>query len=242
MATRIKIVLEGDRACFTRPEFKVERMSYPVPPPGALEGLLKSIYWKPSMRYVIDKIVVFNQIRYTNVRCNEIKSKLSMSRIKSQMKKNTADYYIDRTENYIQRATRMLRDVKYGIEFHIELTGLRSEKEEGINSLQKHYHILKRRLEKGQYFRPPCLGMASYMVKQIECVNEFDMGQVAPENMDNIDLGFMLYRINFKNGGRPIDDNWDAPVYSEACTAQYYHPRMVNGVIDVEKYRRDVVC
>ena len=62
-----KIMVEGDYACFTRPELKVERVSYDVPTPGALEGMLKSIYWKPAIRYVIDKIVVFNPIDFVNI-------------------------------------------------------------------------------------------------------------------------------------------------------------------------------
>ena len=63
-----KIIIEGDYACFTRPEMKVERVSYDVPPPGAIEGILKSIYWKPAIRYVIDKIIIFNPIEFMNVR------------------------------------------------------------------------------------------------------------------------------------------------------------------------------
>ena len=55
-----RIIVEGDYACFTRPEMKVERVSYDVPTPGALEGMLKSVYWKPAIRYVIDKIIAFS--------------------------------------------------------------------------------------------------------------------------------------------------------------------------------------
>lgn len=68
MSYGFKILVEGDYACFTRSEFKVERVSYDVPTPGALEGILKSIYWKPAIRYVIDEIVVFNPIDFANIR------------------------------------------------------------------------------------------------------------------------------------------------------------------------------
>ena len=81
----IRVIIKGDRACFTRPEMKAERVSYDVPTPGALEGILKSIYWKPAMRYVIDKIVVFNPIRFETFTRNEVKSKIQMSKIKNQM-------------------------------------------------------------------------------------------------------------------------------------------------------------
>ncbi len=64
----IKVIVSGPRACFTRPEMKAERVSYDVPTPGALEGLLKSVYWKPAMRYEIDKIVVFHPIVFTTLK------------------------------------------------------------------------------------------------------------------------------------------------------------------------------
>ena len=73
MSRGFKIIAEGDYALFTRPEMKLERVSYDVPPPGALEGMLKSIYWKPAIRYRVDKIVVFHAINFTNIRRNEVK-------------------------------------------------------------------------------------------------------------------------------------------------------------------------
>lgn len=74
MSYGFKVLVEGDYACFTRPELKVERVSYDVPTPGALEGMLKSVYWKPAVRYVIDKIIVFHPIDFINIRRNEVKS------------------------------------------------------------------------------------------------------------------------------------------------------------------------
>ena len=85
MSYGFKIIAEGDYACFTRPELKVERVSYDVPPPGALEGMLKSVYWKPAIRYVIDRIVVFHPIDFINIRRNEVKDKVLYSAVKSRM-------------------------------------------------------------------------------------------------------------------------------------------------------------
>ena len=68
MSYGFKIMVEGEYACYTRPELKVERVSYDVPTPGALEGMLKSIYWKPAIRYEIDKIIVFQKIDFANIR------------------------------------------------------------------------------------------------------------------------------------------------------------------------------
>ncbi|MCI7499259.1 MAG: type I-C CRISPR-associated protein Cas5c, partial [Oscillospiraceae bacterium] len=75
MGYGFKIIAEGDYACFTRPEQKIERVSYDVPTPGALEGMIKCIYWKPAIRYVIDRIIVFNPIEFENIRRNEVKEK-----------------------------------------------------------------------------------------------------------------------------------------------------------------------
>ena len=144
MSYGFKIMVEGDYACFTRPEFKVERVSYDVPTPGALEGMLKSIYWKPAIRYVIDKIIVFQPIEFANVRRNEVKNKVLYSDIKKQMTGKGGDPCIYTSENRSQRASMLLKNVKYGVEFHFEMTGLRSEEDD---TESKHFNILKRRLE-----------------------------------------------------------------------------------------------
>lgn len=160
MSYGFKILVEGDYACFTRPELKVERVSYDVPTPGALEGLLKSVYWKPAIRYVIDRIVVFQNIDFVNVRRNEVKDKVLLSAVKSQMNGKGGDPCIYASESRSQRASMILKNVKYGIEFHFELTGLKSDDEpDGEN---KHYNIIKRRLEKGSGFGRPVWGAVNF--------------------------------------------------------------------------------
>ncbi len=130
MSYGFKVLIEGDYACFTRPEMKVERVSYEVPPPGSLEGLLKSVYWKPALRYIIDKIIVFNPIDFINIRRNEVKDKVLFSAMKGQMNETGSDPCIYTTESRSQRASMILKNVKYGVEFHFELTGLKNESEE----------------------------------------------------------------------------------------------------------------
>ena len=147
MSRGFKILVEGDYACYSRPELKVERVSYDVPTPGALEGMLKSVYWKPAIRYVIDRIVVFQPIEFANIRRNEVKDKVLLSAVKKQMKGKEADPCIYTSEKRNQRAAMVLKNVKYGVEFHFELTGLKSDNED--EGEKKHYNIIKRRLEKG---------------------------------------------------------------------------------------------
>lgn len=242
MSYGFKIIVEGDYACFTRPELKVERVSYDVPTPGALEGMLKSIYWKPAIRYVIDKIVVFNPINFTNLRRNEVKDKVLFSKVKGQMNGTGGDPVIYADATRTQRAAMVLKNVKYGIEFHFELTNIRSENEE--NSEIKHFNIIKRRLEKGQFYRVPCLGCSEFPVKKIELVDEFNEELICEElkNSGNVDLGYMSYRVEFEDGGIPINNDWDNPKFSDRAKALYYRPSMVNGVIDVNKYKGVTKC
>ena len=242
MSYGFKVIVEGDYACFTRQELKVERVSYDVPPPGALEGMLKSVYWKPAIRYVIDKIIVFHPIDFASIRRNEVKEKVLYSAVKSQMEGKGGDPCIYTSESRSQRASMVLKNVKYGIEFHFELTGLKSQNEE--DGENKHYNILKRRLEKGQHFRTPCLGCSEFPVKRMELVEDFDEGMISREilEMGDVDLGYMCYRVEFADGGKPLNDDWNNPRFSDKADTIYYRPHMVNGVIDVRKYREELKC
>lgn len=126
MGYGFKILVEGEYALFTRPEFKVERVSYDVPTVSAMEGLIKSIYWKPAIRIVIDKIVVFHPIRFINIRRNEVSQKVPLATVKKQMN-GTGTVEVLTSQIRSQRASMLLRDVKYGVEFHFEMTGLQSQ-------------------------------------------------------------------------------------------------------------------
>lgn len=242
MSYGFKIMVEGDYACFTRPEMKVERVSYDVPPPGALEGMLKSIYWKPALCYVIDKIIVFNPIDFINIRRNEVKDKVSFSAVKSQMNGKGGDPCIYTSEERDQRAAMILKNVRYGVEFHFELTGLKNDDE--ADGEKKHYNIIKRRLEKGQCFRTPCLGCSEFPVRSIKLVDDFDLNQISSsiQDLGDVDLGFMSYRVCFLDKGIPLNDDWDNPKFSDKASTQYYRPHMIGGVIDVAKYREVMKC
>lgn len=226
------IIVEGDYALFSRPEMKVERVSYDVPTVSALEGLVKSIYWKPSIKIIIDKIIVFNPIKFTNIRRNELKSKVT------PRTDGTAERYA--SEERTQRAGMILKNVKYGVSFHIELTGLKSDHED--ECIEKHYNIMLRRLKKGQCFRQPCLGCREFSVKRLELVEEFDLTEVDESLKGDIDLGYMLYGLKFEDGGKPVNNDWDFPKFSDKADPMYYRPHIIDGVIDVAKYREGVIC
>ena len=242
MSYGFKVVIEGDYACFTRPEMKVERVSYDVPTPGALEGLLKSIYWKPSIQYRIDTIQIFKPIKFANIRRNEVKEKVKHSKVKAQMQGKEADPCIYTAESRSQRASMVLKDVKYGVAFHFELTGKKSEEE--TDAENKHYNIIKRRLEKGQFFRTPCLGCSEFPAKRVYLVDTFDNIEMDADlkQSGDIDFGFMSYRVDFKDKGEPINGDWDHPIFSDKADTVYYRPHMVNGIIDVQKYTEGLKC
>lgn len=240
----MKIIVSGDYACFTRSEMKVERVSYDVPTISALEGILKSIYWKPSFRYVIKKIVVFNPIKFINIRTNEVSDKLSgiTAKVKS---KNYSELCLYPGECRSQRSSLVLKDVRYGVEFDIKLTGICNEREreecgnDANKSLGKHYDILQRRLVKGQCYKMPCLGFASYRA-DVELVDDFDLSTVDNSFKGrDIDLGYMLYRICFKDKGL-CKGKWSRESFSDEAYGTYYRPHMIDGVIDVCKYVEEV--
>ena len=239
-----KVIIEGERACFTRPEFKVERVSYDVPTPSALEGLLKSIYWKPAIRYHIDKIVVYNPISFTSVRRNEVKEKVSFPGVRAKMKDPDKDVSIYACDNSMrsQRSATILKNVRYGVEFHFELTGLKSDAES--DGEKKHYNIIKRRLEKGQTFRTPCLGCSEFPVKSIKLVDEFDEGEISQDikDMGDVDLGYMLHHLEFEDKGVPVNGSWDSPIFSDKAEAVYYRPHLIAGIIDVNRYEEESRC
>ena len=242
MSRGFRIMTEGDYALFTRPEMKVERVSYDVPTPGALEGMLKSIYWKPAIRYEIDRIIVFNPINFTGVRRNEVKEKASLQSMKGQMTDTGKDPVIYTSENRTQRASMLLKNVCYGIEFHFEMTGLKSTHDD--EDEKKHYNIIKRRLEKGQCFRTPCFGCAEFPVRKIRLVEDFDLSRISPEitAMGDVDLGFMSYKVEFLDKGIPVNNDWNHPVFSDRASTVYYRPHMINGIIDVRQYKEMMKC
>lgn len=117
----IKMEVWGEYACFTRPEMKVERVSYDVPTPSAARGMVESVYYHPGLKWHVDKIYVCKPIRFTNILRNEVASKISASNVLTEANSKKRSY-IDRNADIQQRATTMLRDVHYVIEAHFEMT------------------------------------------------------------------------------------------------------------------------
>lgn len=210
MAYGIKLKVWGDYACFSRPEMKVERVSYDIITPSAARGILEAIYWKPAIRWVIDKITVINPIKFENIRRNELLGKMSVSAVKKAYLGNKEVQLYQSTDDIVQRASLVLKDVCYYIEAHFELTDKVGE----TDTEEKHYNIALRRARKGQCFHRPYFGCREFPV-QFEFVEEETMTSCY-ENREK-DLGFMLWDIDFNNDTSPL----------------FYRPIMIDGVVDV---------
>lgn len=207
MSYGIKLRVWGDYALFTRPEMKVERVSYDVMTPSAARGILEAIYWKPAIRWVIDRIHVLKPIRFENIRRNEVAKRISVN--KKDMEGNRpVCIFVDDPKTRQQRASMVLRDVEYVIEAHFELTS-KDDNNEG-----KHMDMFKRRAKKGQCFHRPYFGCREFPVNFEWCDDVLE----SPLSGER-DLGFMLHDIDFAND----------------MTPRFFRAIMRNGIINCQK-------
>jgi CRISPR-associated protein Cas5d len=211
MSYGVRLRVNGSFACFSRPEMKVERVSYDVITPSAARGILEAIYWKPAIRWVVTRIHVLNPIRFTSIRRNEVGAKASMATIRSAMNTgSTKGLALVVDQNRQQRASTVLADVDYVIEAAFQMTARAGpEDNEG-----KHLDSFNRRARKGQCFHQPCLGTREFDARFALIEREAALPAAIPEDRD---LGFMLFDIDHA-GDRG---------------AMFFRAEMKQGVIDV---------
>lgn len=198
MGYGIKLRVWGDYACFTRPEMKVERVSYDVMTPSAARGIIEAIHWKPAIRWVIDAIHVLQPIKFDNVRRNEVSSKISKPNPTTAMReKKPLFFLVDDGSNRQQRASTLLRNVEYVVEAHFELTPKAGpEDNEG-----KHLDIFNRRARNGQFFHQPCLGCREFPAFFELLEGNPPVSCYAGEIKE---LGYMLLDMDFANAMAPL--------------------------------------
>jgi CRISPR-associated protein Cas5d len=199
MGYGIKLHVWGERACFTRPEMKAERVSYDVMTPSAARGILEAIHWKPAIRWIVDRIHVLKPIRFESIRRNEVGSKISAASVSSAMKAGSAvglAHAVD--EDRQQRASTILKDVAYVIEAHFEMTAKAGEHD----SKGKHLDMFNRRARSGQCFHRPALGTREFAA-DFELIED-EPPVPHPDLIRERDLGFMLFDIDFANGMSPV--------------------------------------
>jgi CRISPR-associated protein Cas5d len=207
MAYGIRLQVWGQHGLFTRPEMKVERVSYDVITPSAARGILEAIHWKPAIVWRIDRIHVLNPIRFQSIRRNEVGHKAPAGKIKQAMNRGDLEgvqLLVD--DDRQQRASTVLVAPRYVIEAHFELT----PKAGAEDSVGKHLDIFNRRAARGQCFHQPCLGTREFAAHFELLPPETPLPTCAPE-MQNAehgygtprDLGFMLWDIDHTAPGRP---------------------------------------
>ncbi len=206
----IQVEFWGDYACFTRPEMKVERVSYDVPTPSAARGMLEAIYWHPGMRWHIDKIYVLSDIAYTNLRRNEVKATVLASVGKSAMLGSTKPAYLATSQEIQQRAAMLLKNVHYVIEAHFSMT----EKAAPGDNPGKFQDIIKRRLDRGQCYHQPCFGCREFPANFQRW-----QGGAVPSIAQTRDLGYMLYDMDYAT--------------ADGIQPTFFHAMMENGVVQV---------
>lgn len=212
----VQLHIWGDRACFTRPEMKVERVSYDVLTPSAARGILEAIHWKPAIRWHIDRIHVLRPIRFQSIRRNEVGAKASAATAASAMKRGTtAGLGIAVDDNRQQRAALVLTNVAYVIEAHFSMT----DKAGPEDTPAKHISMFNRRAAQGQCFHRPCLGTREFPA-EFALIEE---GAPLPESTlveRNRDLGWMLHDIDFANGN----------------ASRFFRAEMKDGMIEVPPF------
>ena len=206
----VKVEVWGDYACFSRPELKTERMSYDVMTPSAARGLLEAIYWHPGLRWVIDRIYVMQPIRFTGIRRNEVKSKISADNVRSAMSGGKQEVYLCTSEDIQQRAATVLQDVRYVIEAHFVMT----DQAAPSDNAGKFCDIMRRRLEKGQCYHQPCFG-----VREFPAQFRLWPGGEIPTTGGTRDMGLMLYDMDYSD--------------LRNITPMFFRAALENGVLNV---------
>ncbi len=205
----LSIRARGPLAIFTRPELKTERVSYPVPTPSAMRGLIEAVFWKPAIRWHVERIFVLAPIHFIAFRRNEINNK-GAAPTREIVENGGAPpvYFADDSSNRAQRNTIALRDVDYQVDAHFSLT----EHAGAEDNIYKFIDMFTRRVEKGQHFHQPYLGCR-------ECAAEILPPLDDPQPItDSRDLGRML---------------WDIDFAAKSTTPLFFEAKMENGVIEV---------
>ena len=185
----LAVKLWGDYACFTRPEMKVERVTYPVMTPSAARGALEAIFWKPEVSWRIEEIHVLNPIAYTSILRNEIKDRQSY-RAARRWASSGGGYDASASRNRAQRHTLALRDVAYVVRAQLVLR-------EGVNDhIAKYRDQFRRRVSKGRCFATPYLGCREFSAS----FGEPGSGDT-PIDLSEGDLGLMLLDIDYDSDG-----------------------------------------
>lgn len=208
------IEVSGPFACFTRPEMKVERVSYDVMTPSAARAIFEAILWKPAIRWQVKRIEVLSPIRWINLRRNEVGRRISVRNVKTAMKSGKGNLGMYVEDNRQQRAGLFLRDVKYRLYADFEILDRRNG-----NTPVKFAEMFRRRASKGQCFNQPYLGCREFSARFVLVDPDQQSKQTAQNLEGERALGWMLYDLDYRDPSNP--------------TPRFFDARLVDGVLDV---------
>ncbi|MBI3757478.1 MAG: type I-C CRISPR-associated protein Cas5 [Deltaproteobacteria bacterium] len=235
--------VSGNFACFTRPEMKVERVSYDVMTPSAARAVFEAILWKPAIRWQVSKIEVLNPIKWINLRRNEVGAVASTRNVETTMRSGAGQLGLYIEDERQQRAGLFLRDVKYRIHASFELRDPSFHKpnfphlskrtvnadegdvENEPHQTAKFMTMFERRAIKGQCINQPYLGCREFAA-DFKLVVDPEALQAKPI-AETRELGYMLYDLDYRNAADP-----------KPC---FFRARVVNGVIDVPAWDSEEV-
>jgi len=227
----IQLFVKGDYACFTRPEMKVERVSYDVMTPSAARGILEAIYWKPEIRWIISAIHVLNPIRFTNIRRNEVSDKApkpTATMMKGEPVEAPGIFIEDARQ---QRASTLLCDVAYVIAARFEIVS-------GENNPGKHLDMFNRRARTGQCFHQPYFGTREFPAafELIEPGAPLPVSHL-PEDQRNRSLGWMLHDIAFLPASAQDKDSFlDGRGRRVRSEPRFFDAKLKDGVLHVPPF------
>ena len=211
---RYCLEVRGDWACFTRPEMKVERVSYDVITPSAARAVFDAIFWKPAIRWRPVRVEVLNPLRWTNLRRNEVASVVSTRNVQRAMSDGHGQLALYADEDRQQRAALLLRDVAYRLHADLLVRDDRQDPEPPA----KFFEIFERRARKGQCVNQPYLGCREFAARW----RLVDDAQIEPPPVNETrDLGWMLHDLDFDSPGGP--------------QPRFFRARMENGVVECDE-------
>ncbi|RJQ46960.1 MAG: type I-C CRISPR-associated protein Cas5 [Gaiellales bacterium] len=202
----LEVKVWGELACFTRPEMKAERVSYPVMTPSAARGVLEAVFWKPEFAWRVREIQVLNPLRHFSILRNEVNTKMSFLAAKSRLAKG-GSYYAE--EDRAQRHTLALRDVAYIIKADVNL------RPDVAEDPAKYRDQFRRRVTKGRCYHTPYLGCREFCAFFGEPAHD-----EKPIDISD-DLGLMLFDLVFSEDG------------SGRGIPRFFHARLENGILKV---------
>ena len=210
---RYTVRIRGQFACFTRPEFKTERLSYEILTPSSARGVLEAILWKPAIFWRVRRILLLAPVRFLQFKRNEVNSRVATARAAAASRTGSGidDYFVD--YDRAQRNTVALRDVDYAVEAEMIMTSRAGS----ADNPRKFDEMFRRRLERGQFHMQPYLGC-----REFPAIVEPYTGDPAPLAGESRDLGLMLHDIRYDAKGNQ---------------AVFFRARLDKGVVEVPEWR-----